>query len=166
MRNFRSLVLGVVLVTLTPLSWGEASFFREANQHFQTDKKLVTSAWATCVASAQLTGLLLASDAPMQSQEYGQQANGAKIALMMTFLSDNLRDDGSNLKQAFETATDLSQGMPQAQLVSMFSTMERNPDDGMAKLLETQRICNTNKVLQYQQDLIEASRKFRAGLTN
>ncbi len=166
MRNIRSLVLGLLLVILSPLGWGEDSFFRVANQHFQTDKKLVTSAWATCVASAQLTGALLASEAPMQSQEYGQQANGAKVALMMTFLSDNLRDDGSNLKQAFETATALSESMPKAQLVSMLSAMESNPDNGMAKHLETQKICNTNIVLQYQQDLIEASRKFRAGFTN
>jgi hypothetical protein len=166
MRNFRSLVLGLVLLSLAGVSWGEDSFFREANQHFQTDKELVTSAWATCVASAQLTGALLESEAPMQSQEYGQQANGAKVALMMTFLDDNVRSDGSNLKQAFETATALSNSMPQAQMVSMLSAFEYNPDDGMSRLLETQRICNTNEVLQYQQDLIEASRKFRAGLTN
>jgi hypothetical protein len=162
----RNIITGLLLTLICTVGWGEDSFFREANQHFHTDKKLVTSAWAACVASAQLTSALLESESPMQSKEYGQQANGATVALMMTFLSDNLSKDGSNLKQAFETATALSQSMPQAQLVSMLSAMERNPDDGMAKYLETQRICNTNRVLQYQQDLIEASRKFRAGFTN
>ena len=144
----------------------QETFFREANQHFNPDKNLVTAAWATCVAAARLTSDFLELTSPIQSKEYGQQANGATVALMMTFVSDNVRGDRSNLKQAFETATNLSKSMPQAQLVSMLSSFERNPDDGMSRLLETQRICNTNEVLQYQQDLIDVSRKFRASLAN
>jgi hypothetical protein len=102
----------------------------------------------------------------MQSKEYDQQANGAMVALMMSFVNDNIRRDSGNLKQAFETASGLSKSMPQAQMVSMMSALEFNPDDGMSRLLETQRICNTNEVLQYQQDLIDMSRKFRASLAN
>ena len=144
----------------------QETFFREAKQHFHPDKNLVTSAWATCVAAARLTSDFLELTSPMQSKEYDQQANGAVVALTMSFVSDNIRRDSGNLKQAFETATTLSQSMPQAQMVSMMAAMERNPDNGMSRLLETQRICNTNEVLQYQQDLIDVSRKFRASLAN
>ena len=71
----------------TPYVDGTKSFLKIKNANRQAE------AWAMCVASYKVMAVILSQSAPARSQQLKELSNGAKVAILMSQVTDGLSTD-------------------------------------------------------------------------
>lgn len=116
-------------------------------------------AWATCVAVWQIMSELF-NESKAQADEYSNLANGAKMAIVMTFVSSVISEDKSNPKKFSSTwtlAKTLMDSMPEVKLTSIMADLEaRGMDAWSEDFKPTLAQCTNN--LETQQMYVDSWR--------
>lgn len=124
--------------------------------------------WATCHAAYDIVSAAMKIQSPAQSDQFHQMANGAKIAIMMAYVSDAMKDmDDKNpnasisrFNAALEYGKTASKSMPETKntaLMAIFEAAdEQQKTQWFADLGATINGCVEN--LEGQQLLIDMSR--------
>ena len=115
-------------------------------------------AWATCAAAYRIKSKIVESSA--EPNEYKNTANGAELAVFMTFLKPLVLEDSPDplqFRTRMEYAKTLMKSMPNAQLAEIMADYEKQEiNDWVANLKATLSHCSDN--LEYQQAYIETYR--------
>ena len=124
--------------------------------------------WATCHAAYEIVSVVIKNQSPAQSDQFHQMANGAKIAIMMTYVSDAIKDmDDKNsnafisrFNSALEYGKTASNSMPETKNTALMAIFEAGDEQQktqwFADLRATINGCVEN--LEGQQVLIDLSR--------
>ena len=114
-------------------------------------------AWATCAAVWQIMSELF-NDSKAQADEYSNLGNGAKMAIVMTFVSSVISEDNPNPQKFNSTwtlAQTLMESIPDVMLTSIIADLETKGMDAWAMDFKpTVAQCTENlETQQYYVDL-------------
>jgi len=121
-------------------------------------------AWAICAASWELASNLMAQDSPAKSKQFSETANGAKIAVAMTYvgvMTINKDADLTVLKNQFNSTWNFAKiamkNMPESQLTRIMANIESSDDvSWLHNHMATLYVCEQN--MDAQQHYIDTWR--------
>jgi len=150
----------------------EKILYLESNESFIniSDKNREAEAWATCSAVYQLTASFYKDEQPNQAKVLENQANGAKVAVLMShFDLANLRKETSvdRFRSTWKLSQLLAESMPETRLNMILADAERLNKQGsdifINKISATLKVCHDN--LEGQQVYIDLWRDlYKSGL--
>lgn len=161
----------VILISFLFASFISASENNEGKSHIPHNQPFLliddvnrqAEAWATCVAVWQIMSDLF-NESKAQADEYSNLGNGAKIAIVMTFVSTVISEDKPNPNQFSSTwklAKTLMDSMPEVQLTSIMADLDaRGMDAWSMDFKLTLAQCMDN--LETQQMYIDTWRSLAA----
>lgn len=150
--------------TKTPAATKGKSFINSSQPFLLIDDvNRQAEAWATCVAVWQVMSELF-NESKAQADEYSNLGNGAKMAIVMTFVSSVISEDKSNQKKFSSTwtlAKTLMDSMPEVKLTSIMADLEaRGMDAWSEDFKPTLAQCTNN--LETQQMYVDSWRSLAA----
>ena len=145
-------------LSLPSLSYGlEGQSVIEGGEPFLLikDPNRQAEAWATCHAAYEILATILESKSPAQSAQFHQFANGAKLAVLMSFVGDAIEDvdedDETTIARfnaSFAYGKVAMESLPETKATSLMAMLEtggaRGQEQWMADIGATVEHCVEN----------------------
>ena len=158
LKKYVQRVLLILCMLFIGSSYGaEGQSFIETDEPFFLikDANRQSEAWATCSAAYEILSTMLKSESPAQSDQFHQFANGAKLAVLMSFLVDAIKDidesdDASvaRFNASFTYGKVAMESLPETKASSLMAIFEsggdKNQERWMANLGTTVKHCVDN----------------------